>query len=148
MDKNNTPIGFSIQGIETEQFAMIEESFVEKSDIELQTEINFSIDDEKRLVRVWFKVNLLSAKQPFVILELATFFNIKPVSFETFFNEDKTILSLPVGFARHLAVITVGTARGILHAKTESTKFNRFYLPTVNLVEMIKDDVVFNMVKK
>lgn len=144
MDKNNTPIGFSLQGIETEQFAMIEESFVEKSDIELQTEINFSIDDEKRLVRVWFKVNLLSAKQPFVILELAMYFNIRPDSFETFFNEDKTILTLKAGFARHLGVITVGTARGILHAKTESTRFNRFFLPTINLVEMINDDVVFN----
>ena len=39
-------------------------------------------------------------------------------------------------------MIAVGTARGILHAKTEATKFNQFLIPPINVVELIKDDII------
>jgi hypothetical protein len=41
-------------------------------------------------------------------------------------------------------MLTVGTARGVLHAKTENTKYNRYVLPTINVASMIKNDAVFN----
>ncbi|MPN63841.1 hypothetical protein SDC9_211608 [bioreactor metagenome] len=53
------------------------------------------------------------------------------------------VLLVPKNFMQHLAVITIGTARGILHAKTENTPFNQYVLPTINVSEMIKDDVTF-----
>jgi hypothetical protein len=53
----------------------------------------------------------------------------------------KTII-LPKGFVRHLAVLTVGTVRGILHTKTEGTDSNKFVLPTINVADMISDDAV------
>jgi len=34
----------------------------------------------------------------------------------------------PLGFITHLAVIAVGTARGVLHSKTENTPYNRYWL--------------------
>jgi hypothetical protein len=40
-------------------------------------------------------------------------------------------------------MITVGTARGVLHAKTEGTTLNKFFIPTVNVVEMVTDDGAF-----
>ncbi len=137
-------VGFSLKGIVTEQFAILEESFKDEADINLRTDIGFGIDQEKKAARVQLKISILCGEQPFMVLEVATYFNISPVSFATFLNEDKTILTLPAGFARHLGVITVGTARGILHDKTENTEFNKYFLPTINLVDLVKDDVVFN----
>ena len=49
---------------------------------------------------------------------------------------------------KHLSVITVGTARGVLHAKTENTPFNKFVLPTINVTELVKEDVSFDLEKK
>jgi len=43
----------------------------------------------------------------------------------------------------HLSVMTVGTARVVLHTKTEGTFFNRFLLPTINVPELVTDDIQF-----
>ena len=42
-------------------------------------------------------------------------------------------------------MITVGTLRGVLHAKTENTEFNEFFLPTINVTDLIKEDIRFNL---
>lgn len=42
-------------------------------------------------------------------------------------------------------MLTIGTARGVLHSKTESTPFNSFLLPTLNVNELVKKDVVFKI---
>jgi len=38
-------------------------------------------------------------------------------------------------------VVTVGTARGVLHNKTENTVFNRFIIPLLDATALIKEDV-------
>ncbi|NOQ75958.1 MAG: hypothetical protein GQ574_28385 [Crocinitomix sp.] len=58
---------------------------------------------------------------------------------------DEQELVFPKGFIRHLSVICVGTARGILHAKTEGTKFNEFILPTINVEDLIQEDASFEL---
>jgi hypothetical protein len=45
----------------------------------------------------------------------------------------------------HFGVITVGTARGVLHSKTDGSIFNDLILPTINLTEIIKDDIIFDL---
>lgn len=58
--------------------------------------------------------------------------------------ESKT-LTVPKGFLCHLAMLTVGTSRGILHAKTEGTCFNKYVLPVINVTEIIKGDASFSL---
>ena len=53
------------------------------------------------------------------------------------------IYKLPSGFVCHLAMLAIGTARGVLHAKTENTLFNKYLIPTINVAELIKDDIIF-----
>ena len=52
---------------------------------------------------------------------------------------------VPVEFLRYMATIVTGTARGIIHAKTENTVLNATVLPPINLVEGIKNDLVINV---
>ncbi len=63
------------------------------------------------------------------------------------FKSDINTLIVPKGLLCHLAMLTVGTSRGILHAKTEGTCFNKYVLPTINVTEIIKEDASFDFNK-
>lgn len=72
-----------------------------------------------------------------LILELACVFDIASDGMEELKRESK----IPKGFLQYMASIVVGTARGVIHAKTEGTLLNPVVLPPINLVELIKDDI-------
>jgi hypothetical protein len=38
-------------------------------------------------------------------------------------------------------MLTIGTTRGVLHAKTEHTLFNQYLLPTINVNDIVKEAV-------
>ena len=42
-------------------------------------------------------------------------------------------------------MITIGTTRGVLFAKTESTPFSKYIIPTINVAEMIENDATFKI---
>lgn len=54
---------------------------------------------------------------------------------------DKTLI-LPKDFLRYLATISVGTARGIQHAKTQGTILNSLVIPPINLIELDIQDFI------
>jgi len=62
-------------------------------------------------------------------------------------NTELKSIILPVSLITHMAVLTVGTARGILHSKTENTKFNKYLLPTINVTESLKSDIAIALEK-
>ena len=41
----------------------------------------------------------------------------------------------------HLVLLTIGTLRGVLHCKTENTEFEDLKLPTINVNELIPNDI-------
>ena len=51
-------------------------------------------------------------------------------------------LLLSKEFLRYLATISVGTARGIQHAKTQGTILNALVIPPINLMNMNIQDLV------
>ena len=56
-------------------------------------------------------------------------------------------LTLDKEFLRYLATISVGTARGIQHAKTQETVLNPFVIPPINLMEIDIQDFVLETLK-
>ncbi len=82
-------------------------------------------------------------KKQFLIIEAGCHFVIDPDSWSKMLDSENDKLNVPKGFLKHMAMLTVGTARGILHAKTENTPFNKYNLPTINLDKMISQDSVF-----
>lgn len=141
-------IGFSLNNVTTEQFAIIEEAFNNENPVELNLGSSFAVDTEKKLISNFFKVQFTQEKSPFLILETGCHFKISPDAWEEFFDKKKNILKLPQGFAGHLVMLNIGTSRGVLHAKTEDTIFNQFLLPTVNVNSLIDKDVVFELEKE
>lgn len=128
--------------ITTEQFALIQDSFTEGAPIRIGTNIRFGVEKKAKMIAVFASFTYESNEKPFIIIEAGCHFQINEDAWNDMFIQEENTLKVARGFMCHLTVLTVGTARGILHAKTESTSFNRFALPTINITELIKDDVV------
>ncbi|BBE18654.1 hypothetical protein AQPE_2817 [Aquipluma nitroreducens] len=144
METKPTNISFSLQKVTTEQFAIIEEGFEEKGNIRVGINLRFAADDAKNMIAVFTAFNFDSNQKPFIIIEAGCHFMIEKEAWDQMFKAETNALNVPKGFLSHMTMITVGTARGILHAKTENTCFNKYVLPTVNVSEMIKEDVSFS----
>ncbi|UKJ07924.1 hypothetical protein [Solitalea lacus] len=136
-------IGFILQHIATKQFAMLEVTVQTTEEVKLETALNFGIDKENQTIGLFAKFAFEIKSKPFLLIEILCQFKIHPQAWESFKNKETSAIVVPKNFMTHLAMITVGTARGVLHAKTENTPYNNFILPTIDVTEIIKEDIVF-----
>ncbi|MCR6641684.1 MAG: hypothetical protein NVV82_22510 [Sporocytophaga sp.] len=142
MNKIENNISFSLSRISTSQFAVIKESYKEGKDFDVVQMLNLGANKALNKVAVLFNIKFESDGAPFIILEITCEFSIESNSFKAMTDEETNKVHIPVGLARHLSVLTVGTARGVLHAKLESTEFKDFFLPTVNVNDLVKEEIV------
>ncbi|HOH74159.1 MAG TPA: hypothetical protein PKW38_00095 [Paludibacteraceae bacterium] len=143
MKKENTQVGFALKGIKTEQFAIFEENYSPKKETSLGTELQFKLDQNNKQIAVFLGFEFLQGKKVFLKIQVSCHFKIEESSWNSLIQENKLIV--PKGFLAHLAMITTGTSRGVLFAKTEATPFSTFIVPTLNVAEMIKEDVSFDI---
>jgi hypothetical protein len=136
-------VGFALQMVQTEQFAIIESAFIENEMIQLNAGIQFGIDEAFKIVACGFRFEFLVKNNAFLIVHVRCDFAVEDQAWSEFLNDSKTELRIPKGFLCHLSVLTIGTARGVLHAKTENTKYNQFFIPTVNANELVLNDMDF-----
>lgn len=134
-------VGFGLLKIVTEQFAIIESAYSESETIQMGIGIDYGIDVEHKVIACSFRFELMIKNSPFLLIHVRCDFRVNDDAWADFSCEEKQSICFPKGFASHLAVLTVGTARGVLHAKTENTRFNEFFLPTININDFVKEDV-------
>jgi hypothetical protein len=142
MEKKQSVVEFAIARIGIEQFATIDESFREQSEVALNTNLRFAIDRANRVVVVFSQFQFEQEGIPFLKAEVSAHFVVAEESWKPFLRDETTTV-VPKNFLAHLTMITVGTARGVLHSKTEGTRFNEFILPPINVADMVKEDAVF-----
>lgn len=142
MKKENTQVGFALQGIKTEQFAIFEENYVPKKEIGLGTELQFKLDKTNKQIAVFLGFEFFQSKKVVLKIQVSCHFKIEESSWTSFVQKNKLIV--PKRFLAHLAIITTDTTRGVLFAKTESTAFSKFIVPPLNVTEMIKEDASFD----
>lgn len=148
MDKqDNQQINFGLVKVTTEQFAILENNFQDQGPFNLNINFRFAADKEKKIIGVFAGFSFEIEEKPFLILEAGCHFSIIPDSWSKLLDTETNVLTVPKGLIQHLSVITVGTARGILHAKTEGSAYNRFHLPTINVAQMITEDQLFEFEK-
>ncbi len=143
MTDKKVSIGFQLQRILTEQYAVLEENYLINEDVDLSINLKFAVNKENMLVSVLALVKFEVKTQPFLILEAGCNFSIEEKAWQSFNQSDSETIIIPKGFMSHLSVIVIGTARGILHSKTENTEFNKYFLPTINVTELVKSDIAF-----
>lgn len=139
----NKKIPFSLRSISTEEFATIKNCYNKEEKINLETGYGYGLNTEDHSIGVKFSVTFKCGENPFIVLKILCEFDIEPETFLSLKREDKYII--PKGFLTHMTVLTVGTARGILHAKLEKSGFEKFILPTLDISKMIEEDFVFEL---
>jgi hypothetical protein len=143
METEKKAIGFSLQSIKTEQFAIFEENYSPKKEIDLGTGLQFKIDNQNKHIGVYLQFEFIQVKKVFLKIQVSCHFKIEENAWNDFVQKNK--LLVPKGFLSHLAMIATGTARGVLFAKTEGTPFSKYIIPTINVAEMIKEDASFEL---
>lgn len=107
-------------------------------DVEFGFQISFNGDLEAGIIGC--RTNYLFRQKETIISSLTVYcyFMMDPAFVES--GLKKKSLVIPKEFLRYIATISVGTARGIQHAKTQGTILNSLVIPPVNLMEIdIKD---------
>ena len=145
MEEKNNNIGFAFLGIKTEQFAVFEENFNPKKDINLNTGLQFKIDHTAKQIGVFLELSFEQQKKKFIKIQVSCHFKIEDDAWAGFVQKKESNLIIPKDFLAHISMVTVGTTRGVLFAKTEGTQFSKFFVPLINVAEMIKEDAVFDI---
>lgn len=139
-------IGFKLVNITTEEFALIEDNFPTeaqaKSGIKLSASIK--IDPLSRLVGIFTKFQFLNEEEPFLILEVACHFLLLQETWDSFTEDENNTIRLPQNLLTHFLVLTVGTARGVIHAK-KPKELEGVVLPTLNVSNFFNEDQLINL---
>jgi hypothetical protein len=141
-DKKAINFNYVLVQIKTDQFAIFEDNFKENEKIDLVTSSNFGLDIDKRIFVSILKFTFEILEKPFITIQTSCYYQIDEADWNKLNVEDKIII--PKGFASQTAMHCVGTARGILHTKTEDTIFNKFILPPINVENLVTDDLNFD----
>lgn len=137
---NQMNIPFRLSRIENRQFALLAD-IAENPNINVETSFAFSIAQNQSSIRCIGNFVYIQNGEKKVIMEVACHFIIKPEGWDIMCHDKKMIV--PKGLLQHFATIVVGTARGILFAKSEGTKLQGYFLPLVDLTQGITDDMEY-----
>ena len=145
MENTEKPIGFSIIQISTEQFATIPEAFKVAEQAQIQHELSFGIDKNERrvYVRKSARYHHFDNPNPVIIIDVSCQYLITIEDWEKVKQVESDTIILPRDFGIHLAMLVVGTLRGILHTKIENTIFNQFIFPPIDVTALVPSNVIF-----
>ena len=133
-------IQYRISHIETVQFAIFPDNYINGQEVMVNTNCGYNVRSDFNQVRNVISVNYTQNEKLLMVVELACYYDIAPEGVEAIKGEGK----IPVDFLRYMGSISVGTMRGVIHAKTEGTVLNPVVMPPINLEEMVKNDLVLN----
>ena len=133
-------IPYRLFKIETKQFAMFPELFSSGEEATVDTELSFAPSTDRTNIRSIVTLKYKQGECLLMVLELACFFEIASEGWEEMKKDGRWVV--PVDFLRYMGTIVVGTARGVLHTKTEGTVLNACLLPPINVAELVKEDFI------
>jgi len=144
------PLQFSLAKIETTQFAVIERPFSKEATLEnvaLTITLPFGVNIADKIIVSFGHFSFELDRNPFLIIEVRCYMQIGEDSWQLLFVKDQGVIKIEKDALIHFAMVCVGTARGVLHAKTENTPYNRFLLPTINIFDIIKEDLIIPLLQ-
>lgn len=146
MSIGNEQIQFGFAKIETTRFSLNKALYDKDTVISFQSNIGFGIIPEHQILGISLGFQFLhQEKQPFLDLELAFDFKIEEQSWKNFIDKNNVQICFPLKFATHLAVIVVGTARGVMHERIGNSELGKFIIPPVDLTQLIKGDIIMKL---
>lgn len=140
MSEKKLPIQFTLIYIEDNQFSTFDEMLNVDKPIEQQVGFGFGVDIERNVIAVAVDFIFQKEKKPLLKQNVTCYFEISSEDFDTQLRKEKEVV-LPCWFGKHLAMLTTGTARGILFANTKNTPFNKYIIGLINVDKMFDEDI-------
>ena len=137
---NRNDISFKLAVITTEQFVIIEDNFAKEADVKVGLDFRFAADKEQKLIAQFNTFIFSTNDKPFLLIEAGCHFAISNDSWEKMHDNKLNKLIVTKEFLQQMTMLTIGTTRGILHAKIEGTPFYQYLVPLINVEELIKED--------
>lgn len=131
-------ITFRMRKITTEQFAILADS-APQSGLNLRTDLQLKYNTSARMVATVMKFSFETETDKIMLLQVCCEFEVSEEDWKKQITDGKVVL--PKGLIDFFLVQTVGTARGVLHCKTEGTPFNALVLPPIDVSNIIKSDI-------
>lgn len=135
-------VRFRMSKINVEQFAILKDS-APQGEITVGLEVELKQAAQVEMVGIGASFSFEYSGERFMVLKVFCGFQINPEDWASCTNEG--IVTIPKNTMDYLLSQTVGVSRGILHCKTEGTAFNHIVLPPLNVSDIIKEDVTFNL---
>ena len=130
---------FRMVRINVEQFAILANE-VPACNITIDTNVGVKASVTDRKIALDIQFSFTSIEEKIMVLKQLCEFEIHEEDWTTLQSEGN--VTIPKELIEYFVAQAVGTARGILHCKTEGTPFNHLILPPLNVTEMIDQDVV------
>lgn len=109
--------------------------------------IEFGIDVSKAMIGCRFKFEIYEKHEKegklLLLIEAGTHFKMEREDCDKLYSKKKNTFTVPVTAATMMVTVAVGTARGILHAKTEGTDFNGIFVPLIDPV--LNEDLIIDL---
>jgi hypothetical protein len=142
---NNDSTLFRLVGIKTTEFAKFEQVYLPDTEYEVGVQLGFATLENQKIVEVNTRIVFELKNNPVLLIAVSCFFEIQ--AWDNYYNKDANALVVPKNVAQHFAVLTIGTTRGVLHAKTEGLVMNTLIIPTINVTELVPKDIVISPVE-
>ncbi len=133
-------VQFRLTDIEEKQFVTLVNEWPQ-GEMQVSNQIQFNVDTESRIVRcsVSFEYKLNDITQ--MILSVENTFEFSPDSWSSMYQLQGDHWLLPAGLLQHLADITLGSARGIMAARTKDMGFPTIIIPLISTQQVIKNNL-------
>ncbi len=123
------------------QFAILSREVAEGYNVGTSAVIKHTVDGGSVAVDMTFSFE--NGKEKAMVLEVLCEFGIHPEDLQTMTSDNKVVI--PKSALDLFLAQTVGTARGILHCKTEGTPFNGIIIPPINVTNLFSSDLIINL---
>jgi len=143
MSSDPQPIEFQLKGISTTKFSYDQGNFIsheEKTVIAFGAEVNVNFDD--LLVGMSASFSFEQKNNEILSMTCNCHFKLASGYWDLCVNNNQ--LHLNEQLLTHLLVLTIGTSRGILHERKPSW-LSKLMLPTINVTEIFKDELIFTI---
>jgi len=138
------PIRFAFARISTDEFAILGDDYDPMQQVLMNTTMAFGFNPKEKSFGVQFKCIALIQDRPKVVLAVTCHYRIAPEDWKSVYVEKINTLTIPRMTALHLASLTISTARGVLHVKTERHPINAVIIPPIDVNDFVKSDLLLN----
>ena len=132
-------VRFRMFRISTGQFAILSTD-APQGDVDINTNMELKHTNDGSAIQVHATFSFNEKEKQVMVLDTTCEFAIHPDDLRSITKEGQVVI--PKELIDYFIAQTVGTARGILHCKTEGTPFNGIIIPPMNVTGMFKDDMV------